>query len=412
MTTPKPPTSPTWSASSKRLVILILFLLGALAVYRIRTLLLPVGMAAILAYLIEPIARWLVTHIRLPRTLTIGIIYLLIVAALVSIPVSTITPIINQANNLILNTPRYVQQVGELFQEPIVVLDSIEIPIDQLSLDQAFTSLSSNLIGIVQTLGGQTLTIFGGIATATLSTVGWIILVLFLSFYMVKDHQKLLDAIINTTPTDYHHDVRQLINAINITWHAFLRGQLVLCVVVGVIFFIIALIIGLPNALILAIIAGLMELIPTFGPILAAIPAVLVAFFQANSSWVGSIMSPFWFGMLVLAIYGLIYQFENYYLVPRIIGHHLKLHPLVIIIGVLAGASVAGVLGILFAAPVLATARLILHYIYCKLTDREPFAGTVVDPLLDTADDEEAVKETAVSPSENDSHSIGPVSGD
>jgi predicted PurR-regulated permease PerM len=85
-------------------------------------------------------------------------------------------------------------------------------------------------------------------------------------------------------------------------------------------------------------------------------------------------MSPFWFAMLVLGIYGFIYQFENYYLVPRIIGHHLKLHPLAVLLGVLGGASVAGILGVLLAAPVLASIRLIWMYIYCKLTDQDPFS--------------------------------------
>lgn len=398
MTTQTPSPSPPWSANSKRLIILVLLVLALLGLYRIRALLLPISMAIVLAYLIAPLVKWLVNHTPLSRIMAIALIYLLIIATLVSIPVSTITPIINQANSLIRNTPQYVQQMGELFREPIVIFDTIVIPVNQLSLDQAFASLGNNLVSIVQTVGGQTLTFFGGIATATISTVGWTLLVLFLSFYLVKDYQKLIDAFIDKMPAPYHEEIQYLIHQISVTWHAFLRGQLVLCVAVGTIFFVIALIIGLPNAMILAVVAGVMELIPTFGPILAAIPAVLVALFQADGSWVGRIMSPFWFAMLVLAIYGLIYQFENYYLVPRIIGHHLKLHPLAVIIGVLVGASVAGVLGILFAAPVLATARLILHYVYCKLIDRPPFEEIVAE-----------VTDTAVSSQNNEATDVGAV---
>jgi len=148
----------------------------------------------------------------------------------------------------------------------------------------------------------------------------------------------------------------------------------VLCLVMGIVIFVVALIIGLPNAITLAIIAGLMELIPTFGPILAAIPAVLIAAIQSDASWLGRLMSPFWFAILVLAIYGVANQLENYFLVPRIIGHHLKLHPMAVLLGVLGGASVAGILGILLAAPVLASIRLIWMYIYYKLTDQDPFS--------------------------------------
>jgi predicted PurR-regulated permease PerM len=380
MTLPQPTGSPAWSASSKRLVLTILLVLALLLVYRIRILLLPLLMAFVLAYLIEPAVQFLMRRTPLPRIAVIVFVYLIVVAGLVSIPVSAITPIVHQTNNLINNTPQYLQQLGQFFQEPIIISEDIQIPIDQLSLDQAFASLSSNLVDIVQTLGSQTLTIFGSVATATLSTVGWTIMVLFLSFYLVKDHEQLFRSVVQMAPPAYHHDLYRLSREISITWNAFLRGQLVLCVVVGLIVFIMALVIGLPNAIILAIIASIAEFIPTIGPVLAAIPAALVAFFQAEASWLGSLMSPFWFAMLVLGLYGLIYQIENYYLVPHIIGHHLKLHPLVVILGALAGASVAGVLGIILAAPVLATARLIFMYIYCKLTDQPPFPDMVVVP--------------------------------
>ncbi len=366
--------SPPWSASNKRLVLLILLLLLALALYRFRLLLLPLSMAMILAYLIDPLVNQLTKRTPLTRNMSIGVIYLLLVAALVSIPVSTISPIVTQVTNFIHRTPQYISDIGEFFRDPIVIADDIVIPVDQLSLDQLFTSLSSNLVEVVQTLGGQTLSIFGSLASATISTVGWTIMVLFLSFYLVKDHHTLFDSIVKMAPRSYQEDLIQLSEGISVTWNAFLRGQLVLCLVVGTIIFIIALIIGLPNAITLGVIAGLMELIPTFGPILAAIPAVLIAAIQGEASWLGSFMSPFWFAVLVLGIYGFVYQFENYYLVPRIIGHHLKLHPLVVVLGVLAGASVAGVLGILLAAPVLASARLIWLYIYCKLTDQDPFS--------------------------------------
>lgn len=380
MTPPQPTGSPAWSASSKRLVLAILLILALLIIYRIRILLLPLLMAVVLAYLIEPVVQLLWQRTKLPRNVAIVLVYLAIVAGLISIPVSAITPIIHQTNNLINNTPRYLQRLGQFLQRPIVISEEIQIPIDELSLDQAFTSLSSNLVDLVQTLGSQTLTLFSSVATATLSTVGWTILVLFLSFYLVKDHEHLFRSVVEMAPPAYHQDLYRLSQEINITWNAFLRGQLVLCIVVGLIVFTVALIIGLPNAIILALIASIAEFIPTVGPVLAAIPATLVAFFQAETSWLSQFMSPFWLAVLVLGLYGLIYQVENYYLVPNIIGHHLKLHPLVVILGALAGASVAGVLGIILAAPVLATARLIFMYVYYKLTDRPPFPDMVVVP--------------------------------
>ncbi len=394
MTSAKQNPSPLWSNTSKRIVLLLLFGFILLVTYRFKLLLLPLSIAILIAYLVEPLAKGLTHKTPLSRTWSIVIIYLSIIAILISIPVGTITPLVMQGIAFANYTPAYIQQIGEFFQDPIVIAEGIIIPVDQLLLDQAFNSLSSNLVDIVQTLGSQTFTIFGNVATATLSTIGWIILTLIFSFYLVKDHDKLFQFVIDKTPPDYHEDVYDLSAAISQTWHAFLRGQLLLCGVVGLLVFVMALLLGLPNAAILGIVAGVMELIPTFGPIIAAIPAVLIAFVQADASWLGSLMSPFWFAVLIAVIYLLIYQFENYYLVPRIIGHHLQLHPLIIIIGVVAGASFAGILGVLLAAPVMASLRHIFRYIYCKLLDEPPFPDVALQPELASSD-------TAVSPSTN-----------
>ncbi|NLF12300.1 MAG: AI-2E family transporter, partial [Anaerolineaceae bacterium] len=153
-------------------------------------------------------------------------------------------------------------------------------------------------------------------------------------------------------------------------WKAFFRGQVVLGIVVGTVVWILMTIVGLPNAGLMGIVAGLLEVVPTFGPVLATIPAVLIAFF------IGSVYLPlsnFWFAVLVLGLYVLIQQVENAYLVPRIMGRRMQLHPVIIFIGVLAGGFLAGTLGVLLAAPVIGTVRVVLRYTYAKLLDQEPF---------------------------------------
>ena len=213
--------SPLWSANNKRLVLMTLLILLALALYRFRLLLLPLSMAMILAYLIEPLVTQLTNRTPLTRNMSIAVIYLLLVTALVSIPVSTITPIINQVTNFIERTPQYINDIGGFFQDPIILAEDIIIPVDQLSLDQLFASLSNNLVEVVQTLGGQTISIFGSLATATISTVGWTIMVLFLSFYLVKDHETLFDSFIRLAPQTYQGDLYRLSEGISITWNAF-----------------------------------------------------------------------------------------------------------------------------------------------------------------------------------------------
>ncbi|MCI0395798.1 MAG: AI-2E family transporter [Chloroflexi bacterium] len=381
-------TSPAWPASTKRLVMTVLLILFLLTLYRIRGLLIPVIMALVMAYVVLPIVDFLQQRFRLSRGLAIALIYLFIIAGIVAIPVGAIPQLITQGNNLVNNTPRYLQQLGEFLERPLVI-GSYTIPLNELPLEEAYGAIRDNLISIIQTLGRQGFSLFGNLASATLSTVGWLIIILVLSFYMVKDYRKLWGSIVAIAPTSYHADVSRLGREISLTWNAFLRGQLILGFIVGLITFIAALTIGLPNALILALIAGLLEFVPNIGPALAAIPAILLALFQSDASWLGSQIGPLWFALVVLGVYIVIQQVENLVLVPRIIGRSLNLHPLVVLIGALAGASIAGILGILLAAPLLASARLILLYIYRKLLDQPPFPDLVealVEELEETVD--------------------------
>ncbi len=387
--------SPRWSANNKRFVVISLVIAALLILYRVRRLLPPFVMAVILAYLVEPLVRRIHKRTRIPRVLIIVIIYLLIIAFLLAIPVSAIPPIVGQVTILIKNFPSYIFKIGVLVQElqnPIVITEDIIIPLDAWELDQAFLTLSSNLLNIVQGLGGQTISIFSNVVGASLSTIGWVVVVLFLSFYLVKDYEQLFAGMLGLAPENYHGDLIRLSKEMSLLWNAFLRGQLVLCLVVAGIVFAVTMVLGLPSALLLAVIAGLMEFFPTIGPILAAIPAVIIGYIQYDASWLGQITGPFWFVVIIIVIYAVIYQTENYVLLPRIIGYRLRLHPVVVILGAIAGATIAGILGILLAAPFLASMRLIFSYIYCKLTDKPPFLEGEAAYLL---------KETAV-PDENE----------
>jgi predicted PurR-regulated permease PerM len=365
---------------TKRAALTILLVMAALLAYQLRGVLIPLIMALVVAYVVLPIVNLLHQRTRLSRAMSIAVVYLFILAILLAIPITTIPVLINEANTLQERIPFYLEQVGEFLSRPITIL-GFSIPLDQLTLlDQVYENLANNVVSIAQTLGRQSVTVLGDIAGATLSTVAWIVVVLVLSFYMVKDYKVLFASIVGLLPVSHQGDVYRLGWEISATWNAFLRGQLVLCLVIGIVTFIVALAIGLPNALILAIIAGIAEFVPNLGPVLAAIPAILVALFQNEASWLGRQVTPLLFGAIVLALYAVIQQVENIVLVPRIIGRSLNLHPFVVFLGAIVGASVAGILGILLAAPILATFRLLVIYVFRKLSDLPPFPLT--DPTL------------------------------
>jgi predicted PurR-regulated permease PerM len=126
---------------------------------------------------------------------------------------------------------------------------------------------------------------------------------------------------------------------------------------------------GMPGALYLGIIAGLLEIIPNFGPFIATVPAVIVALIQ------GSVSLPInhlFFAVLIILFYILVQQVENNLIVPRVLGAALELSPLIVMTGIVIGVSVGGILGALLATPVIASGREILHYIDRKMQDQEP----------------------------------------
>lgn len=367
---PTPPLrpSPPWSASTKVIVTVTILVLTLMGVYLLRMLLLPIIFSLVLAYILRPLVGWIVRRTHLSHTGATAVVYLFILGGLVAIPAIGIPPLLEQINNFFDDLPQLVTQISDWLSEPWEWAGR-PLPIDPLQsplVDQLF----DNLTGLIQDLGRESLTLLGRITTATLTTLGWLLVVLFVSFYALKDERNFYEGMLAMLPETYRGDMVVLGQQMSGIWAAFLRGQIILCLVVGSVVFLVALIIGLPNPLALGFLAGILEVIPNFGPTLAAIPAILIAFFQHDVSWLGSLMSPFWYTLLVVGLYALIQQVENYYLVPHIMGQQLKMHPAVVFLAALAGASLAGILGIFLASPMLATLRLFSRYIYTKLTDQ------------------------------------------
>ena len=197
-----------------------------------------------------------------------------------------------------------------------------------------------------------------------------VIYVSVLNFWLLKDMYKLQRFMLDQVPSDLQEDVRRLAQELSLIWHAFVHGQLVLAFVVGIITWIALAIVGMPNAGGLALLAGFMEFLPTVGPGLSATIGVALSLFS-KSTTLG--LEGFSFALVVLVVYMVQAQFETINLIPRLVGRRVRLHPAVTFVGVISGALVFGLLGVLLATPMIASVRTILAYIYAKLFDLEPF---------------------------------------
>jgi predicted PurR-regulated permease PerM len=300
--------------------------------YLIRDILLMVFIAVIFAALIEPLVNLLETK-KIPRGLGIIFIYIVLLLFLVLIVRMIIPPIAEQVSLLTKNFP-------DLWEKIITNFNSFrEYSEEQGLMGNIQQGLEGLQSGLQNAAGG----IYSFIISVFRNVVNFI-LILVITFYLVVQRDavnKLFKAI---APKQYHSYLINLFSIIQKKIGDWARGQLILGLIIGVFSFI-GLIFLLPKyALVLALVAGITELIPYLGPILGAIPAVFLGFTVPPFS--------FWRGVAVLILYVVIQQVENNIIVPQVMKKQVGLNPVVIIIVMLIGARLAGIIGLILAIPV------------------------------------------------------------
>ncbi len=358
--------STAWSRTTKRLIVAGLVIILLLIFYVFRALLPPIAIALVLAYILKPFADLIERRARLPRTLSVILVFLVLLLFISLIPVAVVPYAVDRITRLNLDVQKLTDDLIAFLSQPIFILSY------SFSLQDLVGDLQQALQDLLRPFATQTVTVLFGVASSLL----WLLSILVISFYLVKDADRLRSFLDRIAPPGYTEELRRLREEINRVWKAFFRGQVVLGIVIGVVVWLAMAAVGLPNAGLMGLLAGLLEVIPTFGPVLATIPALLVALFLGSTYLP---LSNFWFTVLVLGIYTLIQQLENAYLVPRIMGRRMQLHPVIIFIGVLAGGLLFGALGVLLAAPIIGTLRVALRYTYAKLLDEDPFPPEFVE---------------------------------
>ena len=363
-------TSPQWGRTTKQLIAATLVVLAGLLIYSFRSILPLLIIAFLIAYILAPIVDWASTRLHIRRGLAIVLLYLIGLALLATVPAIVVPSIMDEVQALVTN-------LGDIINRGIAWLDGLEsfeafgyvfsvpeitIPSVSLELDKAMDLLG----GTISPIAGGALSVVKTVALG----VGQVSLLIVISFYLLVDADHLALAWQSIVPPVYREEIGKLLAQFNKTWNAFLRGQLVLCTAVGIMTFVATSTLGLRFSIALGIIAGVLEIIPSLGPTLAAIPAILLALFQGSSYLPFSNVA---MAIIVTITYQVIQSIENNLLVPRIMGSTLDLHPAVVIIGVLAGVTLGGILGALLASPTLATLRHLMRYIYFKLADVDPF---------------------------------------
>lgn len=303
----------------------------------------PFLFALLLAYLLSPFVEALEKR-KVPRTLAILIIYSVFIAGLVMAGIYGIPAIVNEVNVLVKQLPSLTLQVQELLAKAEEQFSHFNLPptITE-TLENNLMKLQGYLDRLLNAIPQFILDLFGRIVA--------IILIPILSFYMLKDVELIKQGLLNLAPGGQRGRIIALFSRIDEKLGAWIRGQLTVGFIVGFLVFIGLEIVGMDFALVLGIVVGITNIIPYFGPIIGAIPALFL----------GLLRSPLMF-LKVLLVQVVAQQLESNLITPQVLGRQLGLHPLLIIFALLLGAQFGGIAGLLFAVPVTAVIREVIAF--------------------------------------------------
>lgn len=354
--------SPPWQPATRLVAGVLLILAATLLAFALRSTLVTLMAAMVLAYVLQPLTVRLQRHLHFPRWLAALTVYLGILILFGALATALGLAVSQQLLGLVQDLQTLPDRIPKLIDQAegmIVNLGPFGFILSRQTLESLVTPLTSTLQPIL-TQTGQAM---GASITATAAAIGRVFVVFVLGFYLLLDYGMVDRMVIGLMPEPYRADGERLTRETEQIWRAFLRGQLVLALFVGFFVAVTLTLLGVRFSLGLGVIAGILEFVPVFGPAISTALAVVVAFFQGGS-WLG--LSPLAYALLVLGVMVLIQLVENNYLVPHFVGVSLRLHPILVLVAVIAGSNLAGLVGVLVAAPALATLRLWGGYVYNK----------------------------------------------
>jgi len=321
----------------------ILKVLGVLLalwfIYVIRDIVAIIFVSLIIAAALSPtVDRMTKGKIKIPRVLAVIFIYLILLSIISSMIYFVVPPMIGQLRQLADTLPNYFKTFSNL----IVSLKDVGTNGWINTSQESLTSISNFLGSFIDNIFSRTIGFFSGAAALTM--------IFILTLYFVLDEDGIKKFFISLFPVRQKARITNTASKIGIKLGGWLRGQIILGVVIGVIVYIGLTLMQIPYALTLAILAGVLEIIPIIGPILSAIPAILIAFTISPTT-----------ALMVTVFYILVQELENKLLVPKVMQHAVGLNPATIIIIILIGAKLMGIIGMLLAVPITSVAYVILE---------------------------------------------------
>lgn len=323
-------------------ILLILAGVGCVIVlYLGREVLWPFILAVLLVYILSPVVDFLIER-RLPRLLAVACVFLMLLAAFVGLALLIIPGLVGMVQDIAEELPQYGDRLREYSG---IVRDYYE----RLGIPVPWEELTNQLYGAVRALVEN---IVNGVLKA-FSFAFLSILSLIVAFYLLKDGHKVKNALVRHVPAAYQETVGGLLDEFDHILGSYIRAQAIIALIVGASICVGLLIMGIPYAIFLGSLAGVLNVIPYLGPIIAIIPTLFLALFRDPFSG--------WILLWIILLFIGVNQAEGYFLAPHIIGRRVNLHPVVVMFAMIVGGAVMGISGVLLAIPVVAMIKAVLR---------------------------------------------------
>ena len=358
-----------WNRPVRYLVFGLVALLLALVLWYARRVFEPLIIAAFIAYLIHPAVNFLTRRTRLSRKAAVNLVFTVTLLVVIGAPASLTSLFFDESTQVISDVMHIYNQFIIWLEQPKFIPG---IPID---FSQFANQLNQFRANFLTSLTDQAILIVG---RTSLGAV-WVMVILVAVYYFLAEWPRIRAGFIGSFPEKYAPDLNELYERVRKIWMSYLRGQIVLMLIVGVAFAIAWTILGVPGGLVLGVIGGFLTLIPDVGPFLAAMLAVGVALLNgSNWSWMPA--SHLIVGLIVLAVYIILISIKNFWVRPVIMGRSVQMNEALVLISILLATVLWGILGALIIVPVLASLVVIFDYLRRRILGMPPFPP--VEPFI------------------------------
>jgi predicted PurR-regulated permease PerM len=357
--------SAAWRVVLRGILVVFALLIAGWLTDKLSGVILQLALAVLVAAAANPVVEGLTTSKRAlswrwrpPRGLAALLVFVGALLALVLGMIIVLATIAPDVAALAANAPQYVATGEAMIQ-------------DQLARNPELAGRLSGALPSVQDMLGGAVTVLGqasrivGLATGILSGTLYLLFTLILALYLTIDGNRIRRFVVQFLPFDRQDQAIQVTDRIGERLGAWARGEALLGLIIGVLTWVIALVLGLPYAGALALVAAVGELVPNLGPIIAAIPLIVVGFLSSPTQ-----------GVLALIGAVLIQQLENNLIVPRVMARAVELHPIAVMLAILSGGELLGIPGALLAVPAVASLSVVIDEIQRERVERHLAAAT------------------------------------